>query len=138
LQRRTRFPALTSLLSEILRLANSRLIVLIDEWSSLPLDIQPYLAEFIKRGFLSLPAVVTKIASLEYRSDFGLDSPRGFIGFEMGADVSAAIDIDDYYVFDRNPSRITEAFGDMLYKHIATELAPDYLAATYQVTAASI
>jgi hypothetical protein len=91
-------------------------------------------SEFIKRGFLSLAAVVTKIASLEYRSDFGLDSARGFVGFEMGADISAAIDIDDYYVYDRNPSRITEAFGDMLYKHIATELAPDYLATGYRVT----
>lgn len=128
------FPALNSLLSQILQLTNSRLIVLIDEWSSLPLDIQPYLAEFIKRGFLSLAAVVTKIASLEYRSDFGLDTANGLIGFEMGADVSAAIDIDDYYVFDRNPSRITEAFGDMLYKHIVTELAPEYLATNYQVT----
>src|ERR1035437_4803223 len=43
------FPALTSLLSQILQLTNSRLILLIDEWSSLPLDIQPYLAEFVKR-----------------------------------------------------------------------------------------
>ena len=60
----------------------------------------------------------TKIASLEYRSDFGLETAKGFIGFEMGVDVSAAIDIDDYYVFDRNPSRITEAFGDMLYQGI--------------------
>src|ERR1035437_888171 len=128
------FPALTSLLSQILQLTNSRLILLIDEWSSLPLDIQPYLAEFVKRGFLSLAAVITKIASLEYRSDFGLETAKGFIGFEMGADVSAAIDIDDYYVFDRNPSRITEAFGDMLYKHIVTELAPQYLATTYQVS----
>jgi hypothetical protein len=128
------FPALNSLLSQILQLTHSQLIVLIDEWSSLPLDIQPYLAEFIKRGFLSLATVITKIASLEYRSDFGLDSGNGLIGFEMGADVSAAIDIDDYYVFDRDPGRITEAFGAMLYKHIATELPPDYLATTFQVT----
>jgi hypothetical protein len=39
------FPALNSLLSQILQLTDSRLILLIDEWSSLPLDIQPYLAE---------------------------------------------------------------------------------------------
>jgi hypothetical protein len=48
--------------------------------------------------------------------------------------MSAAIDIDDYYVYDRNPARITEAFADMLYKHVQTELPPDYLASSFQVT----
>jgi len=110
------------------------LYLLIDEWSSLPLDIQPFLAEFFKRTFLPLPEVVIKIASLEYRSSFRLDSARGLIGFEIGADVSAAIDIDDYYVYDRNPARITEAFADILYKHIQTEVPDDYLDSVFQVT----
>lgn len=128
------FPALSSNIAKILRGYGAALYLLIDEWSSLPLDIQPFLAEFFKRTFLPLPEVIIKIASLEYRSAFRLDSARGLIGFEIGADVSAAIDIDDYYVYDRNPARITEAFADMLYKHVQTELPSDYLNATFQVT----
>jgi hypothetical protein len=128
------FPALNSLLKIILHECGCQLFLLIDEWSSLPIDIQPYLAEFLKRGLLPLAEVVVKIASLEYRSKFAVESKWGAIGFEVGADVSAAIDIDDYYVYDRNPTRITEAFADMLYKHIQTELPANYLTTTYAVS----
>lgn len=129
------FPALSSNLQKILRGCGTNLYILIDEWSSLPMDVQPYLAEFFKRAFLPLPDVVVKIASLEYRSKFSTASASGDVtGFEVGADMSAAIDIDDYYVYDRNPGRIIEAFADMLYKHVQTELPANYLAQTFQVT----
>jgi hypothetical protein len=41
--------------------------------------------------------------------------------------VSAFLDIDDYYVFDRNPDAITDSFGDMLVKHLANELPDGFL-----------
>jgi hypothetical protein len=50
------------------------------------------------------------------------------IGFEMGADVSAFLDIDDYYVFDRNPQEITDAFANILVRHLSNELPDGYLA----------
>jgi hypothetical protein len=124
------FPALHSLLGEVLQKSGVQIYLLVDEWSSIPIDIQPYLAEFFKKGFLPLPTVVVKIASLEYRSNFGVHSHGGHLGFEVGADISASLDIDDYYVYDRNPERITDAFSDMLYKHLRNELPRDYLAIT--------
>src|ERR1019366_62965 len=63
------FPAISSAIKQINGFCNSVLFLLIDEWSSLPLDVQPYLAEFLRRSFLPLPHVAVKIASLEYRSD---------------------------------------------------------------------
>jgi hypothetical protein len=90
------FPDLHSLLGRVLKEPGAQLFILMDEWSSIPLDIQPYLAEFFKKSLLPLSDVVVKIASLEYRSNFGLHSERGLIGFEVGADVSASLDIDDY------------------------------------------
>lgn len=108
-------------------LCGSVLYLPIDEWSSLPLDVQPYLAEFLRRSFLPLPHVAVKIASLEYRSDFSITTPNGVVGFEMGADISAFLDIDDYYVYDRNPEGITDAFADMLVKHLNNELPEGYL-----------
>lgn len=129
------FPALSSSLQKILQGCRTRMYVLLDEWSSLPTDVQPYLAEFLKRAFLPLPEIIVKIASLEYRSTFSLSVASGtIVGFEVGADMSAAIDIDDYYVYDRNPPRITEAFADMLYKHVQTELPEGYLGSAFQVT----
>jgi len=121
------FPAISSRLKSILTICKSQLFILVDEWSSLPTDVQPYLAEFFKRAFFAFPQVTVKIASLEHRSVFRLQTSNGLVGFELGADIAAGIDIDDYYVFDRNPDRITDAFGDMLVKHLRNELPAGYL-----------
>lgn len=121
------FPAISSRLKSILTLCKAQVFLLVDEWSSLPADVQPYLAEFFKHAFLALPQVTIKIASLEHRSVFRIERAPGPVGFELGADISAGMDIDDYYVFDRNPEKITEAFGDMLVRHIRNELPDGFL-----------
>lgn len=128
------FPAVSARLKTILTQCRAQLYILVDEWSSLPNAVQPFLAEFFKRSFLPLPQITVKIASLEHRSTFRSESKIGQIGFELGADISAGIDIDDYYVFDRNPERITEAFGDMLVGHIRNELPPDALSTKFGIS----
>jgi hypothetical protein len=126
------FPTLHASLARVLDVLKLRLYLLIDEWSSLPPDVQPYLAEFLKRGVLPVPRAVVKIASLEYRSRF-LEHGAQSVGFEIGSDIATAPDLDDYYVFDRNPDKVTEAFADMLYRHLGSELPADYLHTTYAV-----
>jgi hypothetical protein len=126
------FPALHDQLSTALRLAETRLFILFDEWSSLPAEVQPFLAEFLKRGILPIREAVLKIASLEYRSHFSLPERRG-VGFELGADISVTHDLDDYYVFDRNPELITDTYATMLFLHLSSELPDKYLERTYRV-----
>ncbi|HEV8337589.1 MAG TPA: hypothetical protein VGR67_14340 [Candidatus Polarisedimenticolia bacterium] len=128
------FPNLHNALSNVLKLADTELYLLLDEWSSLPEDVQPYLAEFLKRGVLPVTSAVLKIASLEYRSRFSISDNGRLVGFELGADVSTAADLDDYYVFDRNPDGITSAFADMLYRHLLSELPEGYISKNYKVT----
>ncbi len=129
------FPALHRVLHELLMAAETRLYVLFDEWSSLPPDVQPYLAEFLKRGVLPIRDVTLKIASLEYRSRFSLRVSDNYqLGFELGADVTANQDLDDYYVFDRNPYAIASAYADILYRHLSIELPPNYLKDKFRVT----
>lgn len=127
------FPDISYAINKTLELGDAQLYFLIDEWSSLPLEIQPYLAEFLKRTLLPLQRVTMKIAALEYRSKFLLGSNSSYIGFELGADISTAPDLDEYYVFDRNPDRITEAYGDILLRHINAELEPEYLSTVYGI-----
>lgn len=127
------FPELRSTLNDVLTYAEANLVILFDEWSSLPIDVQPYLAEFLKRSFLPSPKAVLKIASLEYRSRFFITDNGRPIGFELGSDISANIDLDDYYVFDRNPERITSIMAEILFKHISSELPPDYLEEEYAI-----
>jgi hypothetical protein len=120
------FPALTGTISSILEKADTDLYILIDEWASLPLILQPYLAEFLKRSFLPHPRITVKLAALEYRSQFGIRKDRGAVlGFELGSDIAVSLDLDDYYVFDRNPSQVTSVFASLLQKHVTSELASD-------------
>ena len=128
------FPDLYNSLSRTLKLAYTHLYVLIDEWASLPLDIQPYLAEYLKRGLLPVQDATLKIASLEYRSQFSSTTDKSLTGFELGADISVALDLDDYFVFDRNPDEIVRAHADVLYNHMRIEVPEGYLTDTYGVS----
>lgn len=121
------FPELHRNLGAVLELAKTSLVVLVDEWSSLPSDIQPYLAEFLKRGILPLNAATLKVSALEYRCRFREGPPEDYVGFELGADIATAPDLDDYFVYDRNPAHITDVYADVLYRHLSSELEEDYL-----------
>ena len=99
------------------------------------MDVQPYLAEFVRKAFLPSPRLSLKIASLEGKSAFSLPlETGGTLGFELGADISRAVDIDDYYLFRGNWERISHTFADILYKHLAVELPPDYLKSKYSIS----
>ncbi|MDN4476230.1 hypothetical protein QQX09_10225 [Demequina sp. SYSU T00192] len=96
------------------------LTILLDEWNSLPLDLQPHIAHFLNRSIFPSSAVTVKIASLEYRSRFAIaQEGANAIGFELGADVAANIDLDDYYVYERNPEQVGALFEEVLFKHVA-------------------
>jgi hypothetical protein len=127
------FPDIHRSLRKALDLADVHLYILIDEWSSLPQDIQPYLAEFIKRSILPIPKATIKIASLEYRSHFDTIERFQRIGFELGADISAATDLDEYYVYDRNPVQLTRTYADMIFRHVMSELPEKYLLEKYKI-----
>lgn len=128
------FPELQRSLRKVLELADTRLFVLVDEWSSLPLDIQPYLAEFLKRGLLPLNTVTLKIGALEYRCRFNGRWDSSLFGFELGADIATAPDLDDYFVFDRNPDQVTDIYADVLVRHLSSELPEGYLRETYSIS----
>lgn len=122
------FPDLNYHLNKVLEYADTELIVIIDEWSAIPYDIQPYLAEFIKKSFIPAPMVTLKIGALEYRSNFTIPRDKhNYVGLELGSDISSNLDIDEYYVYDRNPEEITSTFADVLQRHIKSELPEDYI-----------
>ena len=128
------FPSLNTSMKKLLVLMDSKFYLIIDEWSSIPIEIQPYLAEFLKRSFFANNRIIIKIATLEYRSNFSkLNSKTERFGFELGSDIATGLDIDDYYVFDRNPKLVSEIFANMLFKHLKSELPENYLENTYEI-----
>lgn len=107
-------------LRELAKTLSSRRIWLIfDEWSSVPRDIQPYLGEFLNRCVLPLQPFTVKIAAIEQQSNFRTSTSSGeLIGLELGADVGAALNLDDFLVFEQNEEHAREFFANLLFKHL--------------------
>lgn len=112
-------------------LTSRRVWILLDEWSSVPVDVQPLLGEFLVRCVLPLQERITvKIAAIEQQTRFREQRPDGHvIGIELGADVAANVDLDEFMVFEQNEERARTFFRGLLYKHVtageevATEVA---------------
>lgn len=98
-----------------------RLWLTLDEWSSVPLDLQPFLADMFRRALMPLQQVTIKVAAIEHRTDLKIPLERGdYIGWELGADISADLDLDDFMVFDNDESKAKDFFGDLLFKHLVS------------------
>ena len=97
-----------------------RLFVLLDEWSSIPPDLQPYLADLFRRSFFPIRGITAKVAAIEYRSTFQIPGEQNdYIGFELGADIATNIDLDDFMVFDNNPDRAREFYQNLFFRHLS-------------------
>jgi hypothetical protein len=116
---RLTFGNISGTLSDVLSLlAVRRVWLLIDEWSEIPIDVQPYLADLIRRTLLPINDITIKIAAIEHRSEFAIVEPQGqYIGFELGADVSADLNLDDFLVFDNSQEKSTQFVKTLLFKH---------------------
>ena len=100
-------------------IAPRRVWLLVDEWSTVPLDLQPYLADLIRRSFFSVPNVSVKIAAIEQRSAFRAErADQGYIGIELGADATVALNLDEYLVYDVNPTRASQFFRNLIENHV--------------------
>jgi hypothetical protein len=102
-------------------IAPRRLWVLLDEWSSLPLDLQPLLADMLRRGLFACPGVTVKMGAIERRSSFkqrGRDS-ADYIGLELGADTAAALNLDELLVREDAHEQF---FSELIYRHLTALL----------------
>lgn len=97
----------------------ARLWLLIDEWSSVPLELQPLLADMIRRAFLPIRAITVKLAAIEHRTDLKVPiADRDYLGLELGGDIAADLDLDDYMVFDNDNERAKSFFAALIFKHV--------------------
>lgn len=116
---RVHFGALSNALEKITAsMAPHRIWLLLDEWSVVPIDLQPYLADLLRRAVFPVPGITVKIAAIEYRSAFYSPGERGdYIGIEPGADATADVNLDDFMVFDNDAQLATSFFLDLLFRH---------------------
>ena len=117
---RVHFGAVGKHLRELVNaLPNNRLWLILDEWSEIPLDLQPFLADLLRRTILPAPGVSVKIAAIEQRCRFRIpDREFSYIGLEIGADAAASLNLDEFLVFDNNKELAKEFFKELLFKHL--------------------
>jgi len=117
---RVHFGAVGQVLRRIAEAMKGRRVwLLLDEWSNVPIDLQPYLADLLRHTVFPATFFSVKIAAIEQRSMFRISSGSGgYIGIELGADVSADLNLDDYMVFDNDADRAKLFFQELLFKHI--------------------
>jgi len=116
------FGSISKDLKNIIKATNIRIWILLDEWSELPLELQPFLSDMIKKIFFPISNFTFKIAAIEYRSKFSIYNNDNRIGFELGADISPDLNLDDLLVFDNNMERATKFFNFFLFRHFNTIL----------------
>lgn len=100
-------------------LPEKKLWVILDEWSEIPLDLQPYLADLFRRCVIPVRGVTVKVAAIEQRSNFRIaDDSVGHIGIEIGADAAASISLDEFLVFENSPEQAKQFFAELLFRHV--------------------
>ncbi len=129
LQHRVHFGAVARVLEQLVQtLPVERLWVLLDEWVAVPMDLQPLLADLLRRALFPVRGVVVKIAAIEQRSKFILPGQAGdYIGIELGADAAADLDLDDFMVFGNDPDAAKRFFRELLYRHVGAEMQDEGL-----------
>lgn len=107
-------------------LPGKRLWLIMDEWSHVSMDLQPLLADLIRHCLLPIPGVTVKFGAIETRSIFKLDRVDGsYMGIELGADVAADIDLDEFMVLATAGESATVFFAQLFQRHIQAAAEAD-------------
>ncbi len=127
-QHRIHFGAVSKFLRDIMKiLPSKRMWVLLDEWSVIPPDLQPFLADLLRRSIFPIQDITVKIGAIEQRSKFQIPGKLGdYIGIELGSDASADINLDDFMVFDNDKNRAIDFFRELVFKHFKSVIDSDF------------
>ncbi|MFT4282680.1 hypothetical protein [Microbacterium sp.] len=120
------FGAVSSAIRMMVEALPGRLWLILDEWSDVPLDLQPLLADLLRRCVMPVRDVSVKVGAIEQRSNFSApDGVGGYIGFELGADIFADLELDEFMVFGNDEERAKAFFAELLFKHVSRFLNDD-------------
>ncbi len=112
------FNQISKLLEELsYQLNDTKVVFLLDEWSEIPIELQPYLAELIKRVFIS-SNYTFKIAAIPYRSRFReILHDEIKIGLEEGGDIFP-ISLDNRYIYEIDKIGTKTFYNELLVNHL--------------------
>ncbi|MBU2527254.1 MAG: hypothetical protein KKC03_11705 [Bacteroidetes bacterium] len=118
---RVNFSSVFKILQLLCQKLNVHIWILFDEWAEIPQELQPYLAELVRRTILPNGMITVKIAAIEQRTNLSLfNSNNTRIGIEEGADISTSQNLDEYMVFDNDETKALEFFKELLFHHYSS------------------
>lgn len=120
---RVHFGSVAGAIAEMMSAVPIRLWLILDEWSDVPLDLQPLLADLLRRCVMPVRNVTVKVGAIEQRSNFAEpDGAGGYLGFELGADIFADVELDEFMVFGNDQERAKSFFAELMFRHVSTFL----------------
>lgn len=105
-------------LRQLAEITGFRFVLLIDEWSCIDMDVQPYFANFLRRCIMDGRHFTVKIASVTGKTQYRKKVDDRECGFEVGADIAVAIDFDELYQIDKNPQKAFFNLYTILLMHL--------------------
>lgn len=131
---RIHFGALGRILRQIFEKHESkRCWIILDEWSAVPLDLQPYLGQMLRSLFFAIPTVTVRIGAIPHRTEWRISGERGdYVGIEIGSEFFPLLDLDEFVVFparsrEEQTSRSVAFFKKLLFRHLTQALANENL-----------
>lgn len=122
---RISFGGVTTMMRQFLQgFASKRFWILLDEWSGVPIDLQPFLAEMLRKLFFGLPEVTVRIGAIPHRSNWRIAGEYGqYLGVEVGAELFPLLDLDEFVVFPARTGaeqahRSRTFFQNLIFRHL--------------------
>lgn len=107
-------------INEILDILETEsLIILLDEWSAIPLNHQPLLAEMIRTTLVSGKKIFIKFGCIPFLTKLSVIKSDGqTIGFPIGEEVFVAADLDNLYNIHTDPEGVCLFLLEILKKRL--------------------
>jgi len=122
------FSQVSSGLSRLLELlGQTSLYILFDEWSEIDKDpqVQPYLAEMLRRTTSAVPGMYLKLACIPGRTFLATPittDTRNPIGLEQGDDIHLDVDLDTIVFASETLDQLGPFFMAMIKKHVGEKV----------------
>ena len=114
---RVHFATIRNGLQSISKELGAPIWILVDEWSAIPAELQPYLADMIRKTIYPLKNYTVIIAAIQHRAHFSINLGSDYIGIELGADASSSINLDEFMVSENDPEKAKTFFSELLFRH---------------------
>jgi hypothetical protein len=104
-----------------------RIYILFDEWSEVDKDpqVQPYLAEMLRRTTSAVPGMYLKLACIPGRTHLATpitEQVKNPIGLEEGDDISADVNLDELVFAKESVAELAPFFMAMIKKHVEEKI----------------